>query len=211
MHDSEGNDKFKYYKNQAKMWGGGVFARAKFFPEIHVIADGGGNDYARIFDTKSVDTFVGTPTSARMYSTQAKLDVTVELFDRVLAYSIYGGRDTARFNDTAAKEIFRGHAHKAEFFNNNFEITARQFEVVQATSTPGSGDIAKFRDTAGDDRLVVDDTSAKMYAMNGEELELLYEALAFDLVKTYRSYGHDTTDGADTVNFLLLDDGWDEE
>ena len=212
MHDGPYNDKFKYYKNQAKMYAGG-YVRAKNFPEIHAIADGGGDDdYARIFDTKSVDMFVGTPTSARMYSTQAKYDVTAELFERVLAYSVYGGTDSAQFTDTAAKEIFRGHSHKAEFFNNDFEITARRFENVKATSTPGSGDIAKFRDTTGDDHLIFDETSARMYTKNGEELELLYEALAFDLVKTYRSSGNDTTDVAESVeDYLKLDEGWDAD
>ena len=55
--------------------------------------------------------------------------------------------------------------------------------------------------------LTADDTSAKMYA-NGAEMELLYEAFAFDQVKTYRTTGTDTKDVADTVDYLLLDEGW---
>ena len=130
------------------------------------------------------------------------------MFDRTLAFSTGGGKDIARFFDSAEKEVFWGLPHKAEFSGNNFEITARKFERVEATATPGSGDVAKFRDTHGNDHLVADDASAKMYAMNGEEMELLYEAFAFDQVKTYRSGGTDTKDVAGTVDYLLLDDGW---
>jgi hypothetical protein len=208
IHDSTGNDKFKHSQDQSKMFGGGFYIRAKSFPEVHAIADGGGTDYARIFDTSSVDKFVGTPTSARMYSTAADYDVTAELFEKVLTYSTAGGSDIARFYDSAGKEVFRGTKGKAEFFNDKFEITARKFERVEATSTPGSGDIAKFRDTTGSDHLVATDASAKMYAVNGTDMELLYEAFAFDQVKTYRSGGNDTKEVANTVDYLLLDDGW---
>jgi large repetitive protein len=208
MHDSDGNDKFKHYKGQSKMFGGGFYARAKNFPEVNAIADGGGNDYARIFDTSSVDKFVGTPTMARMYSTQADYDVTTELFEEVLTYSINGGNDIARFYDTDAKEIFVGKKAKAQFYNGDFEITARKFETVEASSTEGSGDIAKLWDTDGNDHLVVNETSAKLYEAVGDDMELLYEAFAFDQVKTYRSSGNDTKDVESSVDFLLLDDGW---
>ncbi len=207
LHDSAGNDRFKYQSGLAKMFGGGFFVRTKNFAEVKAIADGGGNDDARIFDSKSVDKFVGTPTSSRMYSTEANYDVTAQLFEKVLAYSTAGGKDIARFTDSAAKEVFWGVKNKAQFSGDKFEITTRKFEKVQATSTPGSGDIAKLRDTAGNDHLVVDDTAARMYEV-GDEMELLYEAFAFDQVKTYRSSGTDTKDVASSVDFLLLDDGW---
>jgi subtilisin-like proprotein convertase family protein/secreted trypsin-like serine protease len=208
LHDSKGDDKFKHQSGLSKMFGPGFFVRAKNFPTVNAIADGGGNDYARIFDTSSVDNFVGTPTMARMYSTQANYDVTAHLFEKVLAYSTAGGNDIAQFFDSAKKEVFWGMKNKAEFSGANFEITARKFEKVQATSTPGSGDIAKLRDTEGNDHLVVDANSAKMYAVKGEEMELLYEAFAFDQVKTYRTSGTDTKNVAGTVDFLFLDDGW---
>ncbi|MHB8898085.1 MAG: trypsin-like serine protease, partial [Thermoguttaceae bacterium] len=208
LHDSQGDDKFKYQSGQAKMFGGGFYVRAKGFADVNAIADGGGNDYARIFDSSSVDEFVGKPTSARMTSTQAKYDVTAELFEKVLAYSSAGGNDIARFFDSAKKETFWGIKDKAQFLGDGFDITARKFEKVEATSTPGSGDIAKLRDTAANNHLVVDDASAKMYEVNGAEMDLLYEAFAFDQVKTYRSSGTDTKNVASTVDFLLLDDGW---
>lgn len=208
MHDSAGNDKFKHYKGQSKMFGGGFYVRAKNFPEVNAIADGGGKDYARIFDTSSVDKFVGTPTMARMYDAAATYDVTTELFEKVLAYSTKGGDDIARFYDTDDKEIFVGKKAKAQFYNDDFEITARKFEKVEANSTEGSGDIAKLWDTAGNDHLVVTETSAKMYEAIGDDMELLYEAFAFDQVKTYRSSGNDTKDVESSVDFLLLDDGW---
>ena len=175
---------------------------------INAIADGGGNDYARIFDTSSVDKFVGTPTMSRMYSTQADYDVSAELFDLTLAKSVNGGNDIARFFDSDDKEIFLGTADKAEFSGDDFEIIARKFEKVEATATPGTGDIAKLRDTEGDDHLVADADSAKLYSKDGDEIELLYEVFAFDQVKTYRSEGNDTKDVADVVDYLLLDDGW---
>ena len=208
LHDSEGDDKFKHYSSQSKMFGSGYFVRAKNFGEVTAIADAGGSDYARIFDTSSLDKFVGTPTSARMYSTEADYDVTTKMFEKVLAYSTAGGNDIARFYDSDAKEVFWGMSHKAIFTGNDFEITARKFEKVEATSTSGSGDIAKLRDTEGNDHLVVTDESAKMYTVKGEDMDLLYEAFAFDQVKTYRSTGTDTKDVASTVDFLLLDDGW---
>ncbi len=209
LHDSAGNDKFKHRDGISKMFGAGFYVRAKNFSEVNAIADGGGDDdYARIFDTSSVDKFVGTPTSARMYSTEADYDVTTEMFERVLTYSTAGGNDIARFYDSDDKEIFWGTSQKAIFSGDDFEITARKFEKVEATSTPGTGDIAKLRDTEGDDHLVVTDESAKMYSVDGDDMDLLYEAFAFDQVKTYRSTGTDTKDVSDTVDFLLLDDGW---
>jgi subtilisin-like proprotein convertase family protein len=208
MHDSAGDDKFKHYQGQSKMFGAGFYVRAKNFPEVDAIADGGGDDYARIFDTSSVDKFVGTPTMSRMYSTQADYDVTAELFELTLAKSINGGNDIARFYDSDDKEIFLGTADKAEFSGDDFEIIARKFEKVEATATPGTGDIAKLRDTEGDEHLVADADSTKLYSKDGEEMELLYEVFAFDQVKTYRSDGNDTTDVADAVDYLLLDDGW---
>ena len=208
LRDSAGDDKFKYKDSQAKIYGNGFYVRAKDFPNVNVRAENGGNDYARFFDTSSVDKFIGTPTKAQMYSSQANYDVTARMFDRVLAYSLNGGDDIARFYDTEDDEIFKGFSHKAEFYNKKFEITARKFERVQAYGTAGSGDIAKLNDTTGDDHLVVTENSAQMYRMNGDEMELLYEAFAFDQVKTYRSSGNDTTDVANSVDFLLLDDGW---
>ncbi|NLS96608.1 MAG: hypothetical protein GXX96_31110 [Planctomycetaceae bacterium] len=209
LHDGAGNDLFKYDDGLAKLWGSGFYLRAKNFDKVETIADGGGNDYARVFDTKSVDKFVGTPTSARMYSTEADYDVTTRLFEKVLAQSTAGGKDIARFYDSANKEVFIGHAHKAEYSGNRFEITARKFERVEAHSTPGSNDIAKFRDTSGNDHLIAIDDSASMYMKNGSEMELLYQAFAFDLVKTYRSTGSDTKDvAASVVDKVLLDDGW---
>ena len=209
MHDSAGNDKFKHYSGQSKMFGGGFYVRAKNFPEVDAYADAGGKDYARIFDTSSVDKFTGTPEMARMYSTDADYDVTAAMFEKVLAYAGKGGNDIARFytSDTG-KQVFSGHKGKAVFYDDNFEILARKFEKVQAHDEAGGNDIAKLRDTEGDNHLVVDDTSAKMYEMVGDDMELLYEVFAFDHLKTYRSSGNDTKDVANTVDNLLLDDGW---
>ncbi len=208
LYDSEGDDYFKHADGLSKMYGSGYYVRAKNFSEVNAYATAGGDDYARIFDTEYADTFVGTPTSARMYSAEADYDVTANLFDRVLTKSFNGGVDTAEFFDSDDKEIFVGNDHKATFSGDDFEIVARKFEVVEATSTPGSGDIAKFRDTEGDDYLVADESSAKMYTYNGDDLELLYTAFAFDQVKTYRSTGTDTKNVSDAVDYLLLDDGW---
>ena len=70
---------------------------------------------------------------------------------------------------------------------------------------------AKLHDTHGDDVLEVGEDWGSLSSMaSGEDLELLYAAYGFDIVKGYHTEGNDRAPDPEAVDFLLLDGGWEE-
>ena len=149
MDDTDSNDRFKadLMSNYAKMYGGGVFTRAKFFENVTGSFSEGDDDYARVWDSDGADVMDASPTGLTLVSTE--FTVNVEAFDRLLAYSTYGGADTANLTDSAGDDIMRARSHKTTFWGPGFDMTLRGWEDVIATAENGGNDQAKLHDTAG--------------------------------------------------------------
>ena len=192
----------------AKLYGGTDFTRAKFFEvvEAHNHADLG---VARMFDSAGDDTFYGQKDESRFVCPER--DVTAYGFTQLLAYGRAGGRDTATLTDSAADDEVRFRAHKTEMYDletkgDVFKLTARAFDEVHAEAVQGGNDKAKLHDTASDDVLEAKGNSARLLTTR-TELELLYDAMAFEFVKAYGTEGSDRADAADELDFDLYYDG----
>ena len=215
LHGSASYDKFKSVPESgyAKMYGGPVYLRAKFFETVDAYS-GGGNDLARFFDSAADDVFEGQRGMSRLYGGQT--DVTVHDFSRVFARAGQGGNDVAKLTDSALKDELHAKPHKTEIFDtvtggDVYKVSARGFSSVSAQATQGGYDKAKLWDTGVDDLLEATGDRVKM-SRNGESLDLLYEVMAFEFVKG-RSVngGNDTSaiDGPLAVD-LVLEGDWDQ-
>ena len=121
--------------------------------------------------------------------TGGQFSVNVEGFDRLLAYSTNGGSDMANLNDSPGDDTMRARSHKALFWGPGFDMTLRGWEDVVAHSENGGYDQAKLHDTLGDDVVLSGDDWASLSTLAGGELDLLYAAYGFDVVKAYHSEG----------------------
>ncbi len=66
--------------------------------------------------------------------------------------------------------------------------------------------MARIYDTVGDEHLEVEGDTARLYRHNGDGLDLIYEAVAFERVKAYSTEGNDTKDIREhTIDLLLYD------
>lgn len=65
-----------------------------------------------------------------------------------------------------------------------YEVTARRFDEYRFEKKHGGFDRAKLHDTLFDDHAEVSGGSAALYENDGE-MDLLYEAVAFDWVRFY--------------------------
>ena len=221
LYDSSEKDKFKAEpaEDYAKMYGGQIYARVKFFEEVHAYSSGG-QDLARVWDTKGNDAFDGQKDLSRIHG--AGYDVQMHSFQQVVARATQGGQDVATLVDSTLKDEFQGRSHKSRMFDmvsdgDIYDITVRAFDKVVAEAPNGGYDKAKLWDTGrsddhhGNDHLqaaYVNNVPWAELSIRGEELDPLYEALAFEFVKAYRSSGDDTTDIAADVDFLILTGGW---
>jgi hypothetical protein len=105
--------------------------------------------------------------------------------------------------------VLTAKAHKSVFTGDGSEYTVRNFETVRATAdTPNVGgalDVAKLYDSFGDDHFVADGESATVY----KNLDVLYEAIAFDIVKARRyNGGNDTKDTTAAYAYDLEFENW---
>jgi hypothetical protein len=144
LYDSDKNDKFKAEtaEHYAKMYGGQIYNRVKFFDVVEAFYSGG-NDLARVFDTKADDTFVGQKDVSWLTTEDpAVLDVGMHGFPRVIAFAYEGGSDKATLKDSELKDEFHGKSHKSQIFDDEtngsvYEITARRFDTVYADGSDG--------------------------------------------------------------------------
>ncbi len=219
MEDTPGADKFKFdWPNSkqffGKMYGGGeYFNRAKDFERI-VATMTDGKDTVRLFDSERNDTFFGQKAESRM--TGPGYDVTVSGYDSLIAYASKG-TDIAHLEDSADDDTARARPHKIILWGGDttkptYEITARKFDEYHFEAKNGGFDKAKFHDTIFDDYVHASGNSASMYGNTGE-LDLLYEAVAFEWVRLYAT-GNDsqhTLEKEDPLEFELIFDPlvWD--
>ncbi len=211
LHDSPDFDKFKSEPaaNYAKIYGRQLYHRTKFYEMIEVHSQGGG-DLARLFDSDVNDTFEGQ--MDRSVFRNHVTEVFVHHFHHVIAYAGEGGHDVANFLPSGRKDEFHGKPYKAEYFDQAtdgdlYRITARHYDEYHAAGTPQGGDKAKLWDTAHDDLLDANAEGATLYR-NAGDLRVLYDALAFDMIKANGfNGGANRRDISDSVNWKLLFDG----
>ena len=215
LHDSDANDKFKSEpaENYAKMYGGRMYNRVKFYDHVEAFSSGE-KDLARLFDTQGNDVFEGQRDVSRFRT--AVFDVGVHNFRRVIAYAPEGGNDVATLKDSALKDEVHLKGHKSEIFDQQtkgeiYKITARRFDTVHADGSQGAGyDKVKIWETIRDNRVEAADNWAQMFTQR-TELEMVYDVLAFEFVKVRASTGgNDTANVTEPLQFdLLFEDGWD--
>lgn len=211
LHDSDNNDKFKAKPDQhyAKMYGGALYNRVKFFDVVEAHSSDG-NDLARVFDTTDNDLFEGQKETSRLSGNG--FEVLVHDFRYVIAYASMG-TDTATFVDSGLEDEFHAKPWKSELFDigtDVYEITARRFDLVRAEGVNGDRDIAKVWPSSADDLIEAGGDRFLFFQVNNT-LELLYEVVAFETIRV-----RETTVEDDTANVeeplafdLVLGEGWE--
>ena len=213
LHDSDANDKFKSEpaENYAKMYGGRMYNRVKFYDVVEAFSSGE-KDLARLFDTAGNDTFEGQQDVSWLRTDV--FDVGVHNFRQVIAYAL-DGNDEATLKDSALMDEVYLKGHKSEIVDLEtkgeiYKITARGFDFVHADGSQGAEyDRVKMWETPRDNHLEAAGNWAKLWAQK-TELEMLYDVLAFEFVKVRASTGgNDTANVAEPLDFdLLFEDGW---
>ena len=214
LHDSDANDKFKAEpaEDYAKMYGGRMYNRVKFYDVVEAFSSGE-KDLARLFDTAGNDTFDGQREVSWLRTNV--FDVGVHNFRHVIAYALEDGNDVATLRDSALMDEVYLKSHKSEIVDLEtkgeiYEITARGFDTVHADGSQGEGyDRVKVWETPRYNHLEAADNWAWMFVQEGE-LEMIYDILAFEMVKVRASTGgNDTANVTEPLQFdLLLEDGW---
>lgn len=211
LEGSAGYDKFKsdFKAEYAKVYGGALYHRVKFFEKIAVHSQGG-DDLARLFGSEDDDSFEGQ--MDRSVFSSDTVEIHVHQFPQVVAYARKGGFDVATFLPSHLKDEFHGRPHKAQLFDqvtdgDVYHITAWRFDEYHSSATPGGRDKAKLWDTVHDDLLNADSQGAAMSRDIGQ-LDLLYEVLAFDMVKA-NGFGGGTNrrEISDPLGWELVFDG----
>ena len=216
LHDSDGNDKFKSEpaENCAKMYGGRMYNRVKFFDTVEAFSSGE-SDLARVFDTQGSDVFEGQRDVSWLRTDV--FDVGMHNFRRVIAYSSQGGVDEATLKDSDLGDELHLKNQKSEIFDLStkgevYKITARRFDTVYGDASAGDGyDKVKMWETPHDNLLEAAGNRARLWAQK-TELEMIYDILAFEFVKVRASTGgNDTANVTEPLDFdLVFEDGWDE-
>ena len=213
LEDSAGYDKFKGDPTVSKLYKGGLFYhRVKFFDVVECLSSGG-DDFARLWDSPNNDTLQTQRDRTRLYGDG--FDVTVDGFNRVYTRATGGGHDKAYFTDSPEDDTTRARAHKVmmwggEYANPTYKLTARTFDDVFLDATQGGYDKAKLHDTIRDDVLEATEDWVKLSTQR-DELDMLYQAFAFEWVKAYATEGLNTVEKPDTLPFdLILDGDWVE-
>ena len=215
LYDSDANDKFKAEpaENYAKMYGGRMYNRVKFYDVVEAFSSGE-KDLARLFDTAGNDVFEGQQDVSWLRTDV--FDVGVHNFRQVIAYALAAGNDVATLKDSALMDEVYLKSHKSEIVDLEtkgevYKITARGFDLVHADGSQGEEyDRVKIWETPRDNHLEAAGNWARFHAQKAE-LEMTYDILAFEFVKARASTG-----GNDTANVieplgldLLFEDGWD--
>jgi hypothetical protein len=137
-------------------------------------------------------------------------------YDSLIAYASKG-TDIAYLEDSEDDDTTRARPNKIILWGGDdarptYEITARKFDEYHFEAKNGGFDRAKFHDTIFNDYVHASGNSASMYGNNGE-LDLLYEAVAFEWVRLYATDNgsQDTLEKDDPLEFeLVYDEGlWD--
>ena len=210
-HGSEGGDKLKSYEESARLRAkdSSYTIRVKKFDTIVADSGSGGKDVAVFNGSDGNDTFtyLGADLTGRLEG-EGRNHAAVE-FDSLVVRAGNGEADVAHFTDIPeADDVLYLKSHKTQLVSDGVKVTARAFDQVYATASESGFDVARIYDTTGDDLLEVEGNTTRLYRNSGSELELLYEAVAFERVKAYSTAGNDTTEIDDHSIELYLY-GWD--
>lgn len=206
LSGSSGDETFTATPAYAKLIGANFYHRVQSFETTVADAGVGGKDLARLYDSPNDDHFVGSPEESRLWAEDGSFALTARSFDLVLAYSLAGGYDTALLEDSPGNDHFVGRSYESQLYSDTFLITARRFREVVASAIHGGRDTAELFGTLGDDHL---EASGNWAAISASDLSL-YRAVAFEAVVAHASEGRDTADVAAEVDFLMLDDDWQQ-
>ncbi len=212
FHGSEGADKLKSYEDSVRLRAqdSSYTMRAKKFDTVAGDSGLGGKDLVVFNGSDQDDTFtyLGAENSARVES--GRRDHTAIGFGSITVRAGGGENDVARFTDLPdVDDTFYFRSHKAQLISSDVRVTVRSFDRVHAAAGESGLDVARIYDTPGDEHLEVAGNTARLYRRIGDDLDLLYEAVAFERVKCYRTKGDDTKDVKDHSIDLILN-GWDE-
>ncbi len=205
------------------------FLRTKGFEEITVLSNGGG-DLARIFDSAADDTVNASYDEVTIVTGSnlekpgiARKKATIRGFESTIAYSVWGGSDTLNLFDSPGDDKVVLRAHKAEMSPRQADtpiFTGRAFSLVHAIASAGAEkyDYVRMHDTVLVDLLVAGYLDGETWASlskpaDGSAMTQMYDALGFDVVRAVNDYGDSPRNKKDvdaTVDFLMLDGGWDE-
>jgi hypothetical protein len=222
LHGSASDDKLKSYLSpdddfvRLRAKDMSYSLRAKLFGRVEGDHGGSGNDMAVFTGSDGDDefNFDGLTNTAQTQRPGRRHSATG--FDRVIAQAGGGDADLAYFTDMPGEgermdDVFYFKPHKTQLVGQTVNVTARAFDQVHAEDINGGFGVARIYDTAGDEHFEFIGDTARVYRRIGTELDLLYEAVAFERVKAYRSTGNDTKDD---TNHAFGDElylyGWEE-
>ena len=200
LHGSATHDKLKSYEDFVRLRAKNMdySLRAKFFGSIVGDAGAGGKNTAVFNSSNGTNSFRfdGSINTAQMQSTGRNHKAVG--FDRVIARAGDGTDDVAYFTDMPGddRDVFYFRSHKTELVGSATKITARAFDEVHAEAGQGGFNVARIYDTPADEHFEFIGDTARVYRRIGTELDLLYEVVAFERVKAYRTLGNDTKDDA---------------
>ena len=128
--------------------------------EMYDLRANGGNDTAELYDSAGADTFVASPTTARMVGTG--FANWVRDFDKVTGFSNNGGSDTAYLHDSAGDDTYVASPTAARLTGTGFYNVANGFDVVRGYALNGGTDEAHLHDSAGDDTFIASATLTRL-------------------------------------------------
>ena len=128
--------------------------------EMYDVRGNGGYDEATLNDSAGADTFVASPTTARMVGTG--FANWVRDFDKVTGFSNNGGSDTAYLHDSAGDDTYVASPTAARLTGTGFYNVANGFDVVRGYALNGGTDEAHLHDSAGDDTFIASATLTRL-------------------------------------------------
>ena len=204
-------NRFYSYANRAVLTESqsSFYISARGFDDVSATSPAAATSYAYFYDSTGDDHFTADPASATMDRAESWSDATAAGFNRIYAYSILGGNDTAELTGNATGgNYYRGYSTHSTLNDRagSFYHYVRGFRSVTATGseTDSSTDFAYLYDTADadtlygrDNRCYLEDTAGTTY-----HNEILY----FDYLYARSSDGeeNDTVDADDSLVYDLI-------
>jgi hypothetical protein len=227
MFDSPGDDQFVGQKDASQMTGPGFDVNVSGYENLIAYASVG-NDLASLFDSELDDTIRARSHKTVMYGTDdtgTEYTITARRFDEVhaTANTPNGGFDFAKLHDTGGDDHLDSMpgrttlSRKLPGGSSDLIYEMLGFERIRAYGLEGGNDTASLQDTPGDDLLkaefVDEDGVSQPWVglLTGPEAdEMVFDVIAFDSVEATSSTGKNVAEVADGVDFLMLDNGWEQ-
>ncbi|MGQ9503918.1 MAG: Ig-like domain-containing protein [Thermogutta sp.] len=158
LYGSEEADRIIVDQQFIKLYGDSFLLRAKGF-ELNIADTLGGEDSAKVFDSRDDDTITVEPGAFLLKTRKQEFRGSgVETQD---IRSLYGGVDTASLYDSALDDTLIGQPNYVSLAGPGYLITVRSYDYVHAYSREGH-DVAHLTGSSGDDQFVGDAVSARL-------------------------------------------------